>query len=48
VALGKPSGLDRNSWDFKRYVVSLPATQEMVIMSRSWYSRAGVVKVMGV
>ncbi len=47
MALGKPSGLDRNSWDFKRYVVSLPATQEMVIMSRSWYNRAGVEKVMG-
>jgi polyphosphate kinase 2 len=47
VALGKPSDLDRNSWYFKRYVASLPATQEMVIMNRSWYNRAGVEKVMG-
>jgi polyphosphate kinase 2 len=47
VALGKPSDLDRNSWYSKRYVASLPATQEMVIMNRSWYNRAGVEKVMG-
>jgi polyphosphate kinase 2 len=47
VALGKPSDRDRNSWYFKRYVASLPANQEMVIMNRSWYNRAGVEKVMG-
>jgi len=47
VALGKPSDHDRNSWYFKRYVASLPANQEMVIMNRSWYNRAGVEKVMG-
>lgn len=47
VALGKPSDHDRNSWYFKRYVASLPASQEMVVMNRSWYNRAGVEKVMG-
>ncbi|MBU4529293.1 MAG: polyphosphate kinase 2 [Hoeflea sp.] len=47
VALGKPSDEDRASWYFKRYVASLPARQEMVIMNRSWYNRAGVEKVMG-
>ncbi|MDF1671162.1 MAG: polyphosphate kinase 2 [Roseovarius sp.] len=47
VALGKPSDRDRNSWYFKRYVASLPASQEMVVMNRSWYNRAGVEKVMG-
>lgn len=47
VALGKPSHQDRESWYFKRYVASLPARQEMVIMNRSWYNRAGVEKVMG-
>ena len=47
VALGKPSDLDRNSCYFKRYVASLLATQEMVIMNRIWYNRAGVEKVMG-
>ena len=47
VALGKPSDRDHNSWYFKRYVASLPASQEMVVMNRSWYNRAGVEKVMG-
>lgn len=47
VALGKPSDEDRASWYFKRYVASLPARQEMVLMNRSWYNRAGVEKVMG-
>ena len=46
VALGKPSDRDHNSWYFKRYVASLPASQEMVVMNRSWYNRAGVEKVM--
>ena len=47
VALGKPSDRDRHSWYFQRYVPHLPATQEMVLMNRSWYNRAGVEKVMG-
>ena len=47
VALGKPSDRDRQSWYFQRYVPHLPSTQEMVLMNRSWYNRAGVERVMG-
>lgn len=46
VALGKPSDHDRNSWYFQRYVPHLPSTQEMVLMNRSWYNRAGVERIM--
>lgn len=47
VALGKPSDKDRASWYFQRYVPHLPAAQEMVLLNRSWYNRAGVERVMG-
>ncbi len=47
VALGKPSDRDQDSWYFQRYVAHLPSKQEMVIMNRSWYNRAGVERVMG-
>ncbi len=47
VALGKPSERDTNSWYFQRYTTYLPSRQEMVLMNRSWYNRAGVEKVMG-
>lgn len=47
VALGKPSDRDRHSWYFQRYVPHLPSSQEMVLMNRSWYNRAGVERVMG-
>ncbi len=47
VALGKPSDQERNSWYFQRYVPHLPSKQELVLMNRSWYNRAGVEKVMG-
>ncbi len=47
VALGKPSDRDRHSWYFQRYVSHLPSAQEMVLMNRSWYNRAGVERVMG-
>lgn len=47
VALGKPSDRDRSSWYFQRYVPHLPYAQEMVLMNRSWYNRAGVERVMG-
>lgn len=47
VALGKPSDRDRHSWYFQRFVPYLPSTQEMVLMNRSWYNRAGVERVMG-
>jgi polyphosphate kinase 2 len=47
VALGKPSDRDRATWYFQRYVPLLPAEQELVLMNRSWYNRAGVERVMG-
>jgi len=47
VALGKPSDRDRTSWYFQRYAPHLPAAQEMVLLNRSWYNRAGVERVMG-
>lgn len=47
VALGKPSERETNSWYFQRYAAQLPSRQEMVLMNRSWYNRAGVEKVMG-
>lgn len=47
VALGKPSDRDLHSWYFQRYISHLPATEEMVLMNRSWYNRAGVERVMG-
>src|SRR3974390_326325 len=46
VALGKPSDKDRVSWYFQRYVPHLPAAQELVLLNRSWYNRAGVEHVM--
>jgi len=47
VALGKPSDHDRTSWYFQRYAPHLPAAEEMVLLNRSWYNRAGVERVMG-
>ena len=47
VALGKPSDHDVRSWYFQRYAPHLPSSQEMVLMNRSWYNRAGVERVMG-
>ena len=47
VALGKPSDHDTRSWYFQRFVPHLPSSQEMVLMNRSWYNRAGVERVMG-
>lgn len=47
IALGKPSDREQASWYFQRYVACLPSSQELVLMNRSWYNRAGVEKVMG-
>ena len=47
VALGRPSDRDRSSWYFQRYVPYLPTAQELVLLNRSWYNRAGVERVMG-
>lgn len=46
VALGKPSDHDTRSWYFQRFTPHLPSNQEMVLMNRSWYNRAGVERVM--
>ena len=46
VALGKPSDRDQNSWYFQRWTPHLPASGEIVLFNRSWYTRAGVERVM--
>ncbi len=47
VALGTPTEKEKSQWYFQRYVASLPAAGEMVLLDRSWYNRAGVERVMG-
>jgi polyphosphate kinase 2 len=47
VALDKPTPREQSQWYFQRYVSHLPAAGEMVLFDRSWYSRAGVERVMG-
>ena len=47
VALQKPTERERTQWYFQRYVEHLPAAGEIVLFDRSWYSRAGVERVMG-
>ncbi len=47
VALPKPTEREETQWYFQRYIEHLPAAGEMVIFDRSWYTRAGVEKVMG-
>ena len=47
VALGTPSDRERSEWYFQRYVPHLPAAREIVLFNRSWYTRAGVARVMG-
>jgi polyphosphate kinase 2 len=47
VALEKPSERERTQWYFQRYLAHLPAAGEMVLFDRSWYTRAGVERVMG-
>ncbi len=47
VALGPPSDRERSAWYFQRYVAQLPVAQELVLLNRSWYNRAGVEPVMG-
>ncbi|NAZ81331.1 polyphosphate kinase 2 [Kineococcus sp. R8] len=47
VALSKPSERESTQWYFQRYVAHLPAAGEMVFFDRSWYTRAGVERVMG-
>jgi polyphosphate kinase 2 len=47
VALEKPTSLEARQWYFQRYVTHLPAAGEMTLFDRSWYTRAGVERVMG-
>jgi polyphosphate kinase 2 len=47
VALGKPSDRDEKAWYFQRYVLQLPVGGEIVLFNRSWYTSAGVERVMG-
>jgi polyphosphate kinase 2 (PPK2 family) len=46
VALGKPSDRDTRAWYFQGYVEHLPVAEELVLLNRSWYNRAGVERVM--
>jgi polyphosphate kinase 2 len=47
VALGKPTEREESQWYFQRWIPHLPAAGEMVLFDRSWYTRAGVERVMG-
>src|SRR6202049_2156851 len=47
VALPAPTDRERTQWDFQRYITHLPSAGEMVLCDRSWYTRAGVERVMG-
>ena len=47
VALGTPTERQKTQWYFQRYTAELPAAGEMTLFDRSWYNRAGVVRVMG-
>ncbi len=47
VALEKPTDTEKRQWYFQRYLTHLPAAGELVLFDRSWYTRAGVEKVMG-
>jgi len=46
VAPGKPSDREQGQWYFQRFTAHLPAAQEIVLLNRSWYNRAGVEYVM--
>jgi polyphosphate kinase len=47
VALEKPNQREQTQWYFQRWIKHLPAAGEIVLFDRSWYSRAGVERVMG-
>ena len=47
AALPAPNNRERTQWYFQRYVSHLPAGGEIVLFDRSWYTRAGVERVMG-
>jgi len=47
VALEKPTNYESRQWYFQRYIQHLPAAGEISLFDRSWYTRAGVERVMG-
>ena len=47
VALEKPTDREMRQWYFQRYIAHLPAAGEITLFDRSWYTRAGVERVMG-
>jgi polyphosphate kinase 2 len=47
VALEKPTDREARQWYFQRYIAHLPAAGNMTLFDRSWYTRAGVERVMG-
>ena len=47
VALEKPTDREQRQWYFQRYIAHLPARGEIALFDRSWYTRAGVERVMG-
>ncbi len=47
VALEKPTDYEFRQWYLQRYIRHLPAAGEMALFDRSWYTRAGVERVMG-
>jgi polyphosphate kinase 2 len=47
AALPIPTEREKTQWYFQRYVAHLPAAGEIVLFDRSWYTRAGVERVMG-
>jgi polyphosphate kinase len=47
VALEKPTNYEFRQWYFQRYIAHLPANGEIALFDRSWYTRAGVERVMG-
>ena len=47
VALPAPTEREKTQMSSQRYIAHLPAAGEIVIFDRSWYSRAGVERVMG-
>ena len=47
VALPAPTEREKSQMYIQRYLPYLPAAGEVVLFDRSWYSRAGVERVMG-
>jgi len=46
IALEKPTDYEFRQWYFQRYIAHLPANGEIALFDRSWYTRAGVERVM--